>query len=494
MPKETLLVIEDNKQNMKLVRDLLQIGQYQVFEATDAESGIQLAREHQPDAILMDLKLPGMDGLSATRVIRSDAELKDTAIAALTAHVMQGIEEKARRAGCDEFIAKPIDTRSFLDTIARLLKKSRQPADISKQGEVIPIKQVQAERMEKDMRILVVDDEDSVRTVISQVLKDEGFAVTEAANGKQALECMQKDSFSLVITDIVMPEMTGLELLEKIKDQSPETQVIIITSHASLETAITAMRHGAYDYLFKPFKDLDLISAAANRAIEKVRLISENQNLMRQLKKKNQELKKANETLKNLASRDGLTGLFNHRYFQEYLIFELYRCNRNDDTFSLLFLDLDYFKQYNDRNGHLEGDKLLQTFASILKKSIRRSNVVARYGGEEFVLLLPATSKANARIVGEKIRKQVESYPFKGRETQPQGKVTISIGISSYPDDGTDRSSLIQCADGAMYRAKNSGRNKVCLWSADQAPDVKVARGISKGPENIIRGVTSGGK
>jgi diguanylate cyclase (GGDEF)-like protein len=456
MPKGTLLVIEDNQKNMKLVRDLLQIGRYQVFEATDAESGIKLAREHQPDAILMDIKLPGMDGLSATKIIRADAGLKDTAIAALTAHVMQGIEEKARRAGCDEFITKPIDTRSFLDTIAKLLEKSRQPAEFIQQRKAIQIKQGQAERMAKDMRILVVDDENSVRTVMSQVLQDEGFAVTEAANGKQALECMQKDPFSLVITDIVMPEMTGLELLEKIKKHHPETQVIIITSHASLETAITAMRHGAYDYLFKPFKDLDLISAAANRAIEKVRLIAENQKLLLQLKNKNQELKKANETLKNLASRDGLTGLYNHRYFQEYLIFELYRSSRNKDTFSLLFLDLDFFKQYN----------------GILKKSIRKSNVVARYGGEEFVLLLPATSKTNARIVGEKIRRQVESYPFKGRETQPQGKVTISIGISSFPDDGTDRSSLIQCADGAMYRAKDSGRNKVCLWSADQILNV----------------------
>jgi CheY-like chemotaxis protein len=139
MPKGTLLVIEDNPKNMKLVRDLLQIGRYQVFEATDAESGIKLAREHQPDLILMDLKLPGMDGLSATRIIRADAELKDTAIAALTAHVMQGIEEKARRAGCDEFITKPIDTRSFLDTIAKLLEKSLQPAGFSQQREAIQI-------------------------------------------------------------------------------------------------------------------------------------------------------------------------------------------------------------------------------------------------------------------------------------------------------------------------------------------------------------------
>jgi CheY-like chemotaxis protein len=139
MPRGTLLVIEDNPKNMKLVRDLLQIDRYHVFEATDAESGIKLAREHQPDVILMDLKLPGMDGLSATKIIRADTKLKDTAIAALTAHVMQGIEEEARRVGCDEFITKPIDTRSFLDTIAKLMEKARQPAGFSQQREAIQI-------------------------------------------------------------------------------------------------------------------------------------------------------------------------------------------------------------------------------------------------------------------------------------------------------------------------------------------------------------------
>ena len=121
-----IYVIEDNEKNMKLVRSLLQIGQYQVLEATDAESGIPLARWHLPDLILMDIKLPGIDGLSATRIIRADADLKDLAIAALTAHAMRGIKEKAKKAGCDAFITKPIDTRSFLNTITKLLKQSRQ--------------------------------------------------------------------------------------------------------------------------------------------------------------------------------------------------------------------------------------------------------------------------------------------------------------------------------------------------------------------------------
>lgn len=348
--------------------------------------------------------------------------------------------------------------------------------------------------MAKDMRILVVDDEDSVRTVLSQVLQEDGYAVTEAASGESALEFMKKVSFSLVITDIVMPGITGLELLEIIKQLYPETQVIIMTSYASLNTAITALRHGAYDYFFKPFKDIELVSAATARATEKVRLVEENQKLVEELKVKNKKLDKANRVFKNLACRDGLTGIFNHRYFQDSLKAELNRASRHEKFFSLVFLDVDYFKRYNDTNGHPLGDILLRHLARILFKSIRKSDVLARYGGEEFVIILPETPKANARIVGEKIRRIVEKYPFEGQETQPQKNLTISVGISTYPEDGTDCHALIQCADGAMYRAKNNGRNKVCLWPADQDPNVQMDRGIPKGPKNIIRDVNAGRK
>ena len=121
MANETVLVIEDNEMNMKLVRSLLQIGKYSVLEASDAENGIQLAREHHPDLILMDIQLPGMDGLAATHEIKNDPEMKDISVVALTSYAMEGDEEKARDAGCAGYISKPIDTRSFLETVGQFL-------------------------------------------------------------------------------------------------------------------------------------------------------------------------------------------------------------------------------------------------------------------------------------------------------------------------------------------------------------------------------------
>ena len=121
MPDETVLVIEDNEMNMKLVRSLLNLGKYQVLEAVDAETGIQLAQAHHPDLILMDIQLPGMDGLSATRAIKNDPAMKDIPIVALTSYAMQGDKEKTTEAGCSGYIAKPFDTRTFLEKIRQFL-------------------------------------------------------------------------------------------------------------------------------------------------------------------------------------------------------------------------------------------------------------------------------------------------------------------------------------------------------------------------------------
>ena len=315
---------------------------------------------------------------------------------------------------------------------------------------------------EKGVKILVVDDEASLRAIISQVLGEEGHEVTQAASGEEALDSFKKENFPLVLTDIKMPGMSGIELLKEVKEIRPETQVIIMTSHASVDSAITALRHGSYDYLIKPFEDIDLVSAVANRAIEKITLTEENVELIEKLKIKNDQLGLANRALKELAIRDGLTGVYNHRYFQEALAMELLRSRRYEHEFSLIMLDVDHFKKYNDTHGHPQGDKLLYELAQNVKDRLRKSDLIARYGGEEFVVILPETQKDMALKVAENLLKFIEEQPYDGRESQPDGKITVSMGVSSFPDDGKDGSSLIGQADRALYKAKESGRNRVC--------------------------------
>jgi diguanylate cyclase (GGDEF)-like protein len=311
-------------------------------------------------------------------------------------------------------------------------------------------------------RILVVDDEESVRGFLSQVLSDDGHKITSAASGEEALEIFKKDPYPLVIADIRLGAMNGIELLQHIRKINPESQVIIITSHASLETAIAALRAGAYDYLIKPFEDLELVSAVVNRAIEKIRLIVENQVLVEKLRRNNEELEHLNKSLRELAIRDGLTGLYNHRYFQEALAMELARSKRYEKAFSLIFMDVDYFKTYNDTHGHVKGDKVLQTLANLINNNIRRCDFAARYGGEEFVIILPETEDEGARHYAESIRKKISEAPILGRETQPSGMITASMGVATFPYNGQEASALIQHADNALYQAKRAGKN--CIY------------------------------
>jgi diguanylate cyclase (GGDEF)-like protein len=310
--------------------------------------------------------------------------------------------------------------------------------------------------------ILVVDDEDTLRSVISQVLEEEGHQVTAAANGEEALAAFRANPVPLVITDIIMGSMNGLELLQQVKTVKEDVLVVIMTSQASLETATTAIRTGAYDYLVKPFDDLDVITAVVDRAIDQIQLQQKNKRLVQELSKNAEELEELNTNLRDMAIRDPLTGLFNRRYLHEAIDLELARSRRHKRFFSVVFIDVDHFKQYNDAHGHLAGDEVLKTLATIIQNGCRATTIPARYGGEEMVLLLPETEKQGARAVAEKLRMRVEEYPFPGQETQPLGTVTLSMGIATYPEDGGDGKSLLGYADQALYQAKHRGRNTIC--------------------------------
>jgi diguanylate cyclase (GGDEF)-like protein len=167
------------------------------------------------------------------------------------------------------------------------------------------------------------------------------------------------------------------------------------------------------------------------------------------------------KAIQDTANKDGLTGVFNKRHFQERLSAEIRRAERDGQGVSLFLLDIDDFKNYNDTNGHVAGDEVLKKMGQLLRGSIREDDVVARYGGEEFVILYPGASKALAYRLAQGLRRTVESHPFAGGEHQPLGAVTISGGVASYPQDAPSEVELIRAADHALYQAKNAGRNRI---------------------------------
>jgi diguanylate cyclase (GGDEF)-like protein len=316
--------------------------------------------------------------------------------------------------------------------------------------------------MTMKLDILVVDDEPSISQLVETVLASDGHHVDVAHSGEEALEVFEKGNYALVISDVVMPGMSGIDLLKTIKQINADTQVIIMTSHTELNTAIEALRSSAYDYLKKPFDDISDISRVIQRAEEKIDLIQRNKLLLEELKLKNEEAVRMNEILRELAIQDGLTGLFNQRHFLELLGSEVERSKRYKHLFSLLFMAIDHFMKINDSLGHPAGDRALRGIAEILKKNTRKSNVVARYGFGTFAMIMPEISREEAVFFAERMRKLVAEHSFNGQEILPGGVITVSIGIATFPYDGIDRKSLVDQAGQALTEAQTSGKNKVC--------------------------------
>ncbi len=321
--------------------------------------------------------------------------------------------------------------------------------------------------MKNDTHIIVVDDEESLRNLLSSLLTDNGYLVTAVSSAEEALGLFEDKHYPVVLTDICLKGMDGIELLEKLNKLNEDTQIVLSTNNASLDTVLPALRAGAYDYILKPFDELDQITAVVNRAMEKVRLLAENRHLVEQLKISNQSLSEHNNKLQEMAIQDGLTGLYNHRFFQESLAKNVSLANRSGLSCSLVFMDIDHFKNFNDTHGHPAGDEVLKHSAKLIANDLRVSDLAARYGGEEFVLLLPGTDKTGALILAEKVRQKFESHPFPGGESQPLGKVTVSIGVATFPDDATETEELLAVADQALYKAKEQGRNRVCAAGQD---------------------------
>ncbi len=169
------------------------------------------------------------------------------------------------------------------------------------------------------------------------------------------------------------------------------------------------------------------------------------------------------EQLQDFASIDGLTKLYNVQFYRERLREEVRRAQRFQHPFSIIIIDLDNFKDYNDKHGHLMGDRLLLQFADVVKKTLRETDLLARYGGDEFIILCPETDKKHGEQAAERIRKLVGDFPFAHRETQPLRIVSISAGVATYPEDGLHPEELIRSADEALYEAKRSGRNRVVV-------------------------------
>ncbi len=458
-----------------------------------------------------------------------------------------------------------------------------------------------------DDRILLVDDDPSILSVLTRFFNRQGYTVVSAATGQEALDAIRSEAFPLVILDIKLPDIPGMELLSHLKSHAPDTEVILFTGLGGLESAVQALRLGAYDYIVKSELRLPDLQAVVDRALERRRLSQANRELLDHLRRAREELaarRKAElaqirrigeslakplaaeqltegllkliweslplallglkfldqeskqtwvghrcqtdlapeicqafkkwfgetlhraredglddhaatgnpylplkavlweivkidrlvglvagaredpfspeeaelfrifilqgeaalknlllfEEVKSLAIRDGLTGLYNYRYFWEMLNQQVGQSRRYGWPLSLLFLDIDNFKTVNDTLGHPQGDLVLKSLAAYLASEVRQADLLCRYGGEEFVILLPQTPVIQAKIMAERLREGIACIPVSLADRKVY--ITVSIGVAGLTPE-MDGTALVKAADAALYRAKHAGKNQV---------------------------------
>jgi len=302
-------------------------------------------------------------------------------------------------------------------------------------------------------RILLIDDDLVVRARVSESLEQDGFEAILAKDGNEGIMAYLKYRPDLILVDAVMPILDGFEFCEQIKQLGDRlTPILMITSLDDNESVDRAFSAGATDYITKPI-NLSILRQRVKNLIRQSQLIKNQLN----------ELQQANQNLKLLANLDSLTQLSNRRGFDDYIQKEWERMQRIKAPLSLIMCDVDFFKSYNDRYLHPNGDKCLIKVAMAMRNTVRRSgDLVARYGGEEFAIVLPNTNALGAASVAENVRTAIKNLQIAHEASSVCPYVTISVGVSTIiPNQSNDFQALIHAADRALYQSKSQGRDRV---------------------------------
>jgi len=323
------------------------------------------------------------------------------------------------------------------------------------------------------MKVLIVEDDPMSALVLQKTLESMGHEPLVANDGLAAWDLIQKEDIRLVISDWMMPRMDGLELCRRIRGRGRRvyTYVIVVTAKRQRKDRVEALHAGADDLLSKPFDQGELM--ARTRVAQRILTMQEElQTRSLELEAMRDALETQNLRLAEMAVCDSLTGLKNRRHFHEVLDSSFaFALRQQRFPLSLVMLDVDQFKAYNDTFGHPAGDEILSNLAGMLLKNSREHDLVARYGGEEFVILLPGTDPLGARLVCERIRTVIERYNWRLRP------ITASFGIATLGPGTLNGAQLVNEADQALYQSKRRGRNRVTHFHDVAATAVETQRG-----------------
>ncbi|MFA6448393.1 MAG: diguanylate cyclase [bacterium] len=488
-----ILVVDDSPVMRTSLEDVLVTAGYSVTTASNGIEAMETIHKSAFDLIFLDIDMPNLSGLQVCRMIRNDPNFAELPIVMLTARDQKQDQYWGMETGATAYLTKPFDPDNLIETLKTVLAESKQkkakpkplilPRFAAEENEDVifnagELQETQLFKMTLVNKIHQIANSQqdlqntchAIADLYSSVIDFDIaiFLLLDEERVKMFVHVFRpiNREFFMAVRKRVMDEFKEKTALKDLIRENAEVELHDPNHNILKETREMKLRGFESVVLESQGDKFGMFSIARSEKgaftpdeIETSRLVTGQSAIV-------VNNIRMYEKIKRYAIADGLTGLYNHRYFQEQLEKEYSRARRFNLSLSLIMADIDHFKELNDTHGHQQGDMILKGISTILRRSVRDIDLIARYGGEEFVVILPETPKKNAAIVAERIRESFEEqeYEYEGGII----KATASFGVSGHPDDDINTQlDMIAKADEAMYQAKREGRNKVALYTPE---------------------------
>lgn len=448
-----ILVVDDIDQNIRLMEAKLVNEYYTVYTATNGIQALEILNHQKIDVVLLDCMMPVMDGFETCKLIKSNPDTTHIPVVLVTA--LSDMEDRVRglEVGADEFLTKPVDDTSLFARIKSLVRikyivdelKLRNDTNIE-----LGIRTVELYQDFSRSNIILIDDDIVQARHITKVLNQLTNNIRVVSDGNM-IHTLLNDGFKpdATIISCQLDNQDPLRLLASLKAYKHVgySSIMMLVEEDKMNMQIKALDMGASDYIMVPLDQSELIAR-----------------MKTQLRKKHYQdaLRSDLEQGMNLSIRDSLSGLYNRRYFDKHLPRIIAKSIKESRNLYLMMMDIDYFKEVNDKYGHIAGDQVIRSVSYIISRGLRAEDTLARYGGEEFIAIVYDISLESVTSLAERLKNSIAEYNFVMQDTDTILKRTISIGITNY-SPGEDVSEFLDRADKALYEAKHCGRDKVVV-------------------------------
>ena len=452
-----VLVVDDIVTNIKLLEARLAAEYFEVVTATNGPQAIAICEQGQCDIVLLDVMMPGMDGLEVCRRLKTNPRTVHIPVIIITALDQPSDRVAGLEAGADDFLTKPVNDIALITRVKSLVRlktltdelmmRAATSSELGLEDVLDP-----TSLADEGAKVLLVDDAQTTVDRVKQALTP-WCQVEHEDDPQEALFRAAEGDYDLVVISLNLKQIDGLRLCSHLRslDRTRALPILVVVDPEDNVRLMRALDLGVNDYLVRPI-DRNEMQARVRTQIRRKRF--------------SDRLRDSVQSTMEMAVTDGLTGLHNRRYLERHLATLVQQATARERPLSVLILDIDHFKGINDTYGHAAGDEVLREFSRRVRKAVRGIDLACRLGGEEFVIAMPDTDAALALLVGERLRQKIAGEPFATGDVGIAVNVTVSIGICSLssPEDSADE--LVKRADQALYLAKRDGRNRVVAAAA----------------------------